>query len=89
MSGPAGTTPGVVLDAGRRVLALEARVLREEAQARYTEVDLLVAALRDHIKDLRLERDRLLTEVAHLRDDARRNSAAWLWRGAKENRGSG
>lgn len=88
MSDPARTPSGVVLDAGRRVLALEARVLREEAQARYTEVDLLVAALRDHIKDLRFERDRLLTEVAHLRDDARRNSAAWLWRGAKENRGN-
>ncbi|MCE7928930.1 MAG: hypothetical protein HUU30_04865 [Burkholderiaceae bacterium] len=80
--------PGAVADAERQVLAHEARRLREEALARYSEVDLLVAALRDHIKDLRLERDRLLTEMARLRDDARRQSSAWLWRGAKENRES-
>ncbi len=67
-------------------MAIEARTLREEAQARYGEVDLLVAALRDHIKDLRIERDRLLTEVARLRDDARRSGSSWLSRGAKPNR---
>ena len=70
----------------RSALAVEARMLRDEARARVGEVDLLVAALRDHINDLRIERDRLLTEVAHLRDDARRTSAAWLSRGTKPNR---
>lgn len=86
MSAGRPLAPGVVADAERQVLALEARMLREEAQARYSEVDLLVAALRDHIKDLRQERDRLLSEVARLRDGARRHSAAWLLRGSKGNR---
>ena len=76
----------IVVHGERSALALEARTLREEARARYGEVDLLVAALRDHINDLRIERDRLLTEVAHLRDDARRTGATWLSRGAKPNR---
>jgi len=73
--------------AERSALAVEARALREEARSRYGEVDLLVAALRDHIADLQIERDRLLTEVARLRDDARRTGAGWLLRGAKPNRG--
>ncbi len=76
----------VVIRKEQSSLAVEARMLRDEARARYGEVDLLVAALRDHVKDLRIERDRLLTEVARLRDDARRTSAAWLSRGAKPNR---
>jgi hypothetical protein len=67
-------------------LAIEVASLRSAAEAGYSEVDLLVAALREHIQDLRQERDRLLAEVAHLRDDARRSNAGWLWRGSKENR---
>jgi hypothetical protein len=47
-------------------LAIELREVREEALARYSEVDLLVAALREHIGDLRLERDRLLEENERL-----------------------
>ncbi|MGE5596616.1 MAG: hypothetical protein ACM3S1_11355 [Hyphomicrobiales bacterium] len=70
----------------RRDLAAELRELRERAQARYSEADLLVAALRDHIRDLQIERDRLLAELARLRDEARRANATWLWRGSKQNR---
>jgi hypothetical protein len=77
----------IVTRTEQSALAVEARMLRDEARARYGEVDLLVAALRDHVKDLRIERDRLLTEVAHLRDDARRTGATWLSRGVKPNRG--
>jgi len=69
-------------------IALEAAWLRRQAEARYGEVDLLVAALRDHVRDLQVERDRLLAEVARLRDDARRTSAGWLWRGVKPLRDS-
>jgi len=76
----------IVARAERTALAMEARMLRDEARARYGEVDLLVAALRDHIKDLRVERDRLLSEVARLRDDARRTGSLWFSRGAKANR---
>ena len=64
--------------------------LREIARARYTEVDLLVAALREHIADLRTERDRLVGEVERLRarldvidEDRRRLSSTWLFRGQK------
>lgn len=77
---------GIVAAAERSALAYEARQLREQATARYSEVDLLVAALREHIQDLRIERDRLLSEVARLRDDARRGASAWLGRGSKPNR---
>lgn len=64
-------------------LAVAAARLRAEAAARYTEVDLLVAALHEHIEDLRTERDALLRQVARLRDDARRERAAWLARGMR------
>ncbi len=71
-------------------LLREAAELREVAQSRYSEVDLLVAALREHIADLRQERDRLVSELersreneASLRDDQRRLTADWLWRGVK------
>ncbi|MFN0094229.1 MAG: hypothetical protein ACKVVT_05550 [Dehalococcoidia bacterium] len=60
--------------------------MREFATRRYTEVDLLVVAMRDHIADLQIERDRLLSEVARLRDDSRRERASWLARGTKPNR---
>lgn len=64
-------------------LVLEARELRESAERRYSEVDLVVAALRDHVRDLQIERERLLAEVARLRDEAGRRNAPWLERGQK------
>jgi hypothetical protein len=71
-------------------LLREAAELREVAQSRYSEVDLLVSALREHIADLRAERDRLVTELAHQRakevalvDEQRRISSDWMWRGVK------
>ncbi|MFN0095325.1 MAG: hypothetical protein ACKVVT_11205 [Dehalococcoidia bacterium] len=71
---------------GRREVAREAAAIRDLAERRYTEVDLLVVAMRDHIADLQIERDRLLSEVARLRDESRRERAAWLTRGSKPNR---
>ncbi len=70
----------------RDQVAAEIRALQLDARRRYTEVDLLVAALRDHIRDLQAERDRLRAEIDRLQDDARRQSATWLWRGSKPNR---
>jgi hypothetical protein len=70
----------------REDLAAEVRQLRANARARYSEVDLLVAALRDHVRDLQIERTRLRAEIRRLRDDARRESATWLRRGSKPNR---
>jgi septation ring formation regulator EzrA len=70
----------------RRDLARDVTALRDLAERRYSEVDLLVAALREHVADLQHERDRLLSEVARLRDDTRRDRAAWLTRGTKPNR---
>ena len=74
--------------APRRDVALEAAALRREVQTRYTEVDLLVAALQEHVQDLRLERDRLREEVAFLREEARHAEArGFFQRGLKLNRG--
>lgn len=74
-------------------LQREAAELRELAQSRYTEVDLLVAALREHIADLRQERDRLVAELersrtseANLQDERRRLESSWMWRGLKPPR---
>jgi septation ring formation regulator EzrA len=74
-------------------LLREAAELREVAQSRYSEVDLLVAALREHIADLRAERDRLVAELErsretenNLRDEHRRLSSDWMWRGVKPPR---
>ena len=67
-------------------LASEARQLREEAQRRYGEVDLLVAALRDHVRDLQLERDRLLVELEQAASHARVSRSDWMWRGRKPAR---
>lgn len=67
-------------------LAGDARRLREEAQRRYGEVDLLVAALRDHVRDLQLERDRLRAELERLSTEARLNNSDWMWRGMKPAR---
>ncbi|MCA9829015.1 MAG: hypothetical protein R3B97_06795 [Dehalococcoidia bacterium] len=70
----------------RRAAAAEAESLRAAALARVTEVDLLVAALQDHVRDLQVERDRLLSQVSQLRDEARRERSGWLQRGMKGNR---
>ena len=63
--------------------AIEAARIRAEAELRFGEVDLLVAALRDHIRDLRQERDKLLSDLSRMRDDLRRERATWLNRGMK------
>lgn len=67
-------------------IAAEIRFVREQAVARVSEVDLLVAALRDHIKDLRAERDWLRAELAKAQDAGALAGAAWLHRGQKSNR---
>jgi hypothetical protein len=74
-------------------LQREAAALRELAQTRYSEVDLLVAALREHITDLRRERDRLVAELDRsrrveevLQDENRRLQSQWMWRGLKPPR---
>jgi hypothetical protein len=68
---------------GRGDVGTEIRQLRAEAQARVGEVDLLVAALQDHIKDLRAERDWLRSELARSRATQQLASAEWLRRGLK------
>jgi len=67
-------------------LAAEIRFVREQAVARVTEVDLLVAALRDHIADLQAERDFLRLELARAHEAVRIANASWMQRGAKANR---
>jgi chromosome segregation ATPase len=66
------------------------RVLRRDAERRYAETDLLVAALNDHIRDLRAERDRLARDLEEARaklDQAlaqsRRLTDAWFLHGHK------
>jgi len=65
----------------------ELRLVREQAIARVSEVDLLVAALRDHIKDLQAERDWLRAELARVHEAQRLSGAHWMQRGQKANRG--
>ncbi len=67
-------------------LAAEIRLVREQAAARVTEVDLLVAALRDHIADLQAERDLLRAELARAHEAVRIANASWMQRGQKANR---
>lgn len=67
-------------------LAAEIRLVREQAAARVTEVDLLVAALRDHITDLQNERDFLRAELAKAHESVRIANASWMQRGVKGNR---
>ena len=75
------------LPSQRRDVASEAAALRREAETRVTEVHLLVAALQEHIQDLRLERDRLRDEVAFLRSEVGRAEArGFFQRGLKLNR---
>ncbi len=77
----------------RPSLAQDVREVRDAAVARYTEVDLLVAALQEHILDLRHERNRLLEENERLRaelDTVRASEAAsgarWLISRQRPNR---
>ena len=67
-------------------IAAEIRLVREQAVARVSEVDLLVAALRDHIKDLQAERNWLRTELARVHESHALAGATWLHRGQKTNR---
>jgi hypothetical protein len=68
----------------RHAAALEVRRLRGEAQVRYSEVDLLVAALRDHVRDLQAERDVLRAQLARAAEERRLEASAWMWRGMKQ-----
>lgn len=79
----------------REQLARELREVRTQAVAGYTEVDLLVAAMKEHIADLRSERDTLRRQVSQLQDsldavseERRRIAAQWMWRGIKPTRAS-
>jgi hypothetical protein len=67
-------------------LRADIEAVRSEAIARVTEMDLLVAALRDHIRDLQTERDTLLAELARLRQQRLLESAHWLPRGLRPQR---
>jgi hypothetical protein len=75
-----------VMSPRRGDISQEIGRLRREAAERYTEVDLLVAAMREHIEDLRRERDRLIAELERTRDDLRRRESPWLERGQKPPR---
>ncbi len=67
-------------------LRAELDAVRRDALARVTEMDLLVAALRDHIRDLQAERDQLRAEVARLRRERLLETAPWLPRGLRPQR---
>lgn len=67
----------------REAIATEVRRLRQAAEVRYSEVDLLVATLKDHIRDLQCERDYLRAQLAMSQEERRLESAAWLQRGQK------
>ena len=83
MTGLARRTLSPVLSQGCGDVGTEIRRLRAEAQARVGEVDLLVAALQDHIKDLQAERDWLRAELARTRSAQEVAGAGWLHRGLK------
>lgn len=70
-------------DSERATLAEELRRLREDARSRTSEVDLLVAALKDHIRDLQAERDQLRADLTRTNEARRLESAEWLHRGLK------
>lgn len=74
----------------RDELRAEVLRLRRDAERRYSEMDLLVAALNEHISDLRAERDRLLSDLEQTRQelqDVRQETeflrADWFVRGTK------
>jgi predicted nucleic acid-binding Zn-ribbon protein len=69
--------------AAREEAVVELRRLRSDATARYTEVDLLVSALKEHIRDLRRERDELRGALEAERAERELAAAGWLWRGSK------
>jgi hypothetical protein len=73
----------VVARPNRDELATEVRRIREAAEVRYSEVDLLVATLKDHIRDLQRERDHLKGQLARSQETRRLESANWLRRGQK------
>jgi len=75
-----------IAPASAESVAAEVRRVRIEAQARYSEVDLLVVTLRDHIRDLRIERDALRTELARSNEAAQLATSTWLPRGMKPPR---
>jgi len=75
-----------IAPATAEAVAAEVRHVRIEAQARYSEVDLLVATLRDHIRDLRLERDALRAQLARSHEAAHLATSTWLPRGMKPPR---
>jgi chromosome segregation ATPase len=71
-------------------LTAELRRLRRDAERRYTEMDLLVSALNEHIGDLRKERDRLVDDLERARSEADRLRievealrGGWFMRGTK------
>jgi hypothetical protein len=78
----------ITLPARSGDIAAEIRLVREQAVARVSEVDLLVAALRDHIRDLQAERDWLRAELARSNEARALSGAVWLHRGQKGNRDS-
>lgn len=73
----------VAVRPGREGIATEVRRIREAAEVRYSEVDLLVATLKDHIRDLQRERDYLRAQLATSQEARRLESATWLQRGQK------
>ena len=75
----------------RERVSREIEALQQDTTAPYTEVDLLVAAFREHIDDLRSESDFLRDEVARLHErlaalERMATPPAWLWRGIKPPR---
>ena len=71
-------------------LSIKLRRIRRDAERRYTEMDLLVAALNEHIGDLRKERDRLIDDLDRSRAEAERLRievealrGGWFMRGTK------
>lgn len=77
----------VVSPSRQHDIATEAGRLRREAERHALEAQLLATALRDHIADLRAERDELAAEVNRLRDQLRRRDIdPFLWRGFKPPR---
>ena len=76
----------ITLPARSGDISTEIRLVREQAVARVSEVDLLVVALRDHIRDLQNERDFLRAELARAHEARALSGAVWLQRGQKGNR---
>ncbi|WP_322817708.1 hypothetical protein [Tepidiforma sp.] len=67
-------------------LRADIATVRQQALARITEMDLLVAALREHIRDLQAERDLLRAELAHLRREYHLQRSRSLARGLRPQR---